>query len=369
MTSDLHRTVTRPRSIIPAVLLLVLAGGSCVVAQENALITAVKNGDNDALVDILERDGNVNEFDDQGWTALMWAAALGHRKAVDVLLSADADLLGALSMAAQAGQADICSYLAGMGADVDEADSIGLSALHWAAVSGSVETVRVLLQCGANPNAGASNGATPLMGAASARAPDVVRLLVEAGAELEAVNADGSSALVFAASAGDVETVQLILEAGADIDSQNGYGWTALMGTAWQGHTDVARALLESGADPWIQTNRGDTALDISDEAGSRETGDVIWTFMLGRITFAGGDGEALETAVVIEAGPDCSSLDAVSAEALWVRRYHPDWTKQTQMLSESDTNIYDIVVYVTPDGESRTIYYDITGCYGFRGL
>ena len=56
------------------------------------VIEAVKNCDLETLKDLLEERADVNEQDEQGWTALNWAAGRGDAQAVSLLLEHGADV-------------------------------------------------------------------------------------------------------------------------------------------------------------------------------------------------------------------------------------------------------------------------------------
>jgi hypothetical protein len=56
------------------------------------LIPAVKNGDLQALRQLLDGGANVGECDEHGWTPLAWAAGRGDVESVTALLAAGADV-------------------------------------------------------------------------------------------------------------------------------------------------------------------------------------------------------------------------------------------------------------------------------------
>jgi uncharacterized protein len=64
--------------------------------SEQQVIEAAKNGDREALEKALSAGADVNEQDEQGWTALNWAAGAGDAETVRFLLDrgADATLTG-----------------------------------------------------------------------------------------------------------------------------------------------------------------------------------------------------------------------------------------------------------------------------------
>jgi len=83
-------------------------------------------------------------------------------------------------------------------------------------------------------------------------------------------------------------------------------------------------------------------------------------------ITFEGGDGRSSEAAVVIKGAQN--TREGIRAESLWVGINHPDWQKDHQSLvNRPDGKSFDLIDYVTPQGERRRIYFDITDFFGKR--
>lgn len=68
--------------------------------------------------------------------------------------------------------------------DINTQDEDGWSALHFAAAKGHLDTVQLLLRNGADVDLAAKDGATPLMLATHTRSLDVVKHLVENGANI-----------------------------------------------------------------------------------------------------------------------------------------------------------------------------------------
>ena len=59
---------------------------------------------------------------------------------------------------------------------------------------------------------------------------------------------------------------------------------------------------------------------------------------------------------------PHCKELDA---EARWIRKTHPGWRKGGQALLGDKGKSYDRIEYATPDGKTKTIFFDITDFFG----
>ena len=80
-------------------------------------------------------------------------------------------------------------------------------------------------------------------------------------------------------------------------------------------------------------------------------------------ITFSGGEGASLESAVVIDGARN--EEEGVLAERYWVARRHPGWRSLRQALLPQDDRRYDLMEFAAPDGSAQTLYFDITGFFG----
>jgi hypothetical protein len=164
---------------------------------------AAEEGDLERVKDHVEGRDNfrryaVNCRDEEGNTALHYAAAAGHAYVVRYLLAQRAapDVAGLhgrtpLLVAAADGQLAIAEQLLQAGARVDAPDAAaGWTPLHHASFRGRRDLVDLLLRSRADPSApDARRGDTPLHVALAGGHGDVAERLADAGADLNRANA------------------------------------------------------------------------------------------------------------------------------------------------------------------------------------
>ncbi len=139
---------------------------------------------------------------------------------------------------------------------VDAPDEDGNTALHWAAWNGHTAVVEALLAAGAAVDATDGRaGNTALMKAAYNGVNEMhdatARALLGAGADVDAKNVFGLTPLMNAAmSHGRKEMIEVLLQdGGADVHARDQGGVTALHKAAYKGHNGAIEALLAAGAD------------------------------------------------------------------------------------------------------------------------
>ena len=124
----------------------------------------------------------VNTPDSTGRTPLMWAVYTNFNKP-QLSLAKDADRAYYVQ-----------SLLDSPGIDLHAKDQDGFTALHWAAWSGMPHSAAMLIKAGLDINEKEANGYTPLMLAALRGDDAVVKMLLQLGADAAAVNNDGKTA-------------------------------------------------------------------------------------------------------------------------------------------------------------------------------
>lgn len=152
-----------------------------------------------------------------------------------------------LAAASATGDAAIVQRLIRAGADVDHVDDNGLTALMLAAHLGHVDIAAILLDAGATPNPDPAHGKlSALLLAAESGRDAVIKLLVERGAQIDHVHDDGATALTAASAAGNESTVALLIALGANLYIQDKYGKTAMVYATQKNHYKIIK-LLEAG--------------------------------------------------------------------------------------------------------------------------
>jgi len=182
----------------------------CRNAQSNTgLILAAMNGFCEIVKCFMRAGaaGQVNLSNDDGFTALQYAAKSGNQEIVRCLLSNRADVDAKnkfhqtpVMLAARHGHSVVAEMLLMAGASVERRDRGGRNALMMAARNGHVATVEVLLKANANANMVDRRGKTALTLMAEHACPSSIRgmeLLLDYGAHSRADDDDGLCALTY----------------------------------------------------------------------------------------------------------------------------------------------------------------------------
>ena len=153
--------------------------------------------------------------------------------------------------AAMAGDRNAVRQLLQEGVDVNAAQNDGMTALHWAATHDDAELARMLMYAGANGRATTRlGGFTALHLASKAGHMAVIEAMLEGGVDPSVTTTTGVSPLMHAAASGDSGAVWALLEAGADPNAvETANGQTALMFAAARDRVPVVRLLVRRGAD------------------------------------------------------------------------------------------------------------------------
>ena len=169
----------------------------------------------------LGRSLQVNEKDNNGYTASIRASKQGYKDVVELLIYA--------------------------GAEKEAKTNKGYTALICASKQGKLEVVNALIKAGAEKEAKTNKGWTALICASKQGHLGVVNALIKAGAEKEAKTNKDWTALICASKQGHLGVVHALIKAGAKIRAATKNQWTALKWASKQGHLGVVNALIEAG--------------------------------------------------------------------------------------------------------------------------
>ncbi|OAG11645.1 ankyrin, partial [Paraphaeosphaeria sporulosa] len=214
-----------------------------------------------------------------GWTPLMTAVRNGNLSAVQLLVSAGADLEATSSdkdyeaftpliAAIHEKHSAIASHLISAGAALNVHDKWGYTPINRAGQAGLLSIVRLLVEHGESVDEqNNKTGWSVISEAAWHGFPDVVDYLAEAGADLETRDGNRDTSLQKASINGSTECVRRLLAHGANPNTHNYWDWTPLHDAGIRGYAGIVELLLKAGADMEARNSRAEgenTALILS---------------------------------------------------------------------------------------------------------
>lgn len=244
------------------VLVWVSLSGLVACHRAPALHVYARTGSKYHVLSILNQGEDINRKDDQGRTALFYAAWGGENDMVKLLIS--------------------------KGAQVNAQGTDGETALITASDRCHPSTVKILLEAGADLTRHVQSHSTAwtgLMIAATKGCEAVIETLLAAGADTEETFGDNSLTPLWAASAnGHASSVMALLAGGANVNHRSKGGITPLLVAAQRGHRDVVKVLLDAGADVRARVtardnslfDEGDTALRVANRKGHSEIARLL---------------------------------------------------------------------------------------------
>lgn len=231
------------------------------------------------LVEKLIKTMPLDQQDDEGNTALMYASKNGYEDIVSLILQHGASVniqnkCGYTALIKASPHKSIALLLIDNGANVDHQCMDGDSVLMWALHTHNKETAEILINNMADCDIRNNKGESPLIIATNKGYKEIVIKLLENGATLDFQDKGGFSALINAAFWGHTEIVSLLKE--SDIDLQTCHSNTALMFSAEHGDAEIVKILLENNAKLDIKDDMGCTALHL---ACIKNNEDIIFIF------------------------------------------------------------------------------------------
>ena len=198
-----------------------------------------------------------------------------------------------LHASAQHGRVDRVRAHLDAGVDANERDEEGVTALHWAAINGHDDCCRLLLARGADVHAtGGALHATPLHWCTRQGHVQIMALLLDHGADPLLLDSQGFHALHLATHSSLVMALVYLLQRDefqpqAALDRRDRQGHTSLMWAAFQGDALSVDVLLQHGASVHLGDMDGLTALHWAVVHGNRAC--------IERLVEAGSDTSARE--------------------------------------------------------------------------
>jgi ankyrin repeat protein len=226
----------------------------------NALLSVANTGKVHVVRMLLRANADLSVRDEDGWSALHFAAYRGWINIVEMLLDAKADasaqshdgwtaLHRAVSLSGDSTES--VKMLLDAKADVSVQDKVGKTPLHIAAERGYKEIVKVLLDAKADVSVQDNDGKTPLHLTVMNSYKEIVKVLLDAKADVSVQDNLGRTALHWAALTwSDMEIVKMLLDAKADVSVQDNYGRTALHHAQDE---EIVKLLLDSTADASVE--------------------------------------------------------------------------------------------------------------------
>jgi len=164
------------------------------------------------------------------------------------------------------------------GVDINQQDEDGCTALHMASYNENVETVKLLLKAGAKTDIYDDEGNTALIAARSIGNKKSTKLIETHNEQILKIKhfeefkkemnikdeKDINKELIQSIKDGKLNGVKELIKNCIDINQQDENGWTVLHYAAKFDRIQTVVELLKAGAKTNIKSNKGNTALDIS---------------------------------------------------------------------------------------------------------
>eukprot|EP00048_Salpingoeca_helianthica_P020344 m.246984 g.246984 ORF g.246984 m.246984 type:complete len:362 (-) comp46978_c0_seq1:126-1211(-) len=243
------------KSFAVLVILVAVASG----CSNLEWFSAARSGDDAMAIPCMNEHGvNLDARDEAGCTAVVVATINKHPNFVRTLLSRGADVnaqcqsgLNALMYAARVGARDLVKILVEDGrADEFRTSNTDQIAAGLAGRAGHIDILRYLLRLGAPHQLAQRWSGTALMWSAAMGEPNVLaQLMSHEGTHVEAVDSHGNTALMWAARQGNVKNIIELTRLGANLQTRNRFEWTLLHGAAAGGHAAALAFLLDKGLD------------------------------------------------------------------------------------------------------------------------
>ncbi|MDF2966039.1 MAG: serine/threonine-protein phosphatase 6 regulatory ankyrin repeat subunit A-like [Rickettsiaceae bacterium] len=222
------------------------------------------------------QDINIKTNNNVGGTAIYCAAQEGHSGIVKLLLENNADYtipsmqqgLTSVMKAAMRNHIPVMNLFVQKPGFVDKVENSGYNVLHCASARSEASTLTALLPSTKHLlNSKAGNGTTPLHQAVITSRLDNIKLLIEIGADIN--QADNQQVSPLYGSLGyygnkiDLNIIKYLIDHNADVSQPMFDGDTPMHMTGYKGAPMVAKLLLDNGAAIDPQNHDGNTPLHV----------------------------------------------------------------------------------------------------------
>ncbi|XP_019374175.1 PREDICTED: ankyrin repeat and SOCS box protein 2 [Gavialis gangeticus] len=247
--------------------------------EPDPVAVAIKDGDENAVLNMMKSGKNLSEPNKDGWLPLHEAAYYGEVGCLKLLQKAYPGTIDqrtlqeetAVYIATYRGHLDCLLTLLQAGAEPDIANKSRETPLYKACERRNVEAVRLLVQYNADTNHRCNRGWTALHEAVSRNDLEIIDILIKGGAKIESTNAYGITPLFVAAESGQLDALRYLAKCGADINTQASDKASALYEACKNGHEKVVQFLLSQGADANRVNKDGLLPLHIAAKKGNYE--------------------------------------------------------------------------------------------------
>ncbi len=254
---------------------------------DTALHLACHNDSLSVVENLVKKGASVTAKNSEGTIPIMFAASNKRHDILKFLLDIDSSLVNeqdddgdtALNYAAKAKSIECVRLLVDIGANIEIANQKGCTPLIITCHTGTEAIMDLLLSKNAavDPNTETEGVYTSALIAASvANKVLCVKTLLKSGANVKLVDFQHYTALCQASKAGHVEVAKELIEAGSDVNHRKPDGWTPLLLAASENREDVCRLLLEHGANVNIAEESGMSPLFITSNNGLPNIVDIL---------------------------------------------------------------------------------------------
>ena len=239
----------------------------------NSIMLASKGtGDCETVKWLIEQDIDVNHCDEEGFTAVHYAAQKGNLDLLKLIKASGANIhaqtkngfSSIMSASRGTGDSGTVKWLIEQDIDVNHCDKKGFTAVHNAAQKGNLDVLKLLKASGANIHAQTMSGDNSIMLASIGTGDcDTVRWLIEQGVDVNHCNKEGCTAIHKAAQNSKLDVLKLLKARGASIHAQSSKdGCNSIMSVLrGTGDYDTVRWLIEQGVEVNDCDRKGFTAV------------------------------------------------------------------------------------------------------------